>query len=538
MSGRRVLLFGLDGYDPEIGAQMMAEGRLPTLARLLKQGLRYDLEHGPARRTGLAWEHIATGLTPEDSQRFAAVKLNPRTYEIRQFPCGRPPFAAALAVPTLVYDAPYFDLAGTANAQGIVAWGAHDPGIPMTARPASLLAEAKQRFGDYPSRRWTYAVVWPSAERTRQMADAMVAGIEHRRKVAPWLFAERITDWQLGYLVTSELHSGDEALMHGWLPDHPLAGHPSAPAAREGMIRIYEALDRFVATMEAALPDVTLALMVPHGMGVNIADVPGMLLMAELMHREFAGRPVFRSRSAWQQGEVPTLAEGTRDWNTAVRLRTKFPRSARRWWRLRKRRFVRSPLGHRLGLDRPGDPHRDGWTIDWMPCNWYRDSWPKMDAFAIPAYYDAQVRVNLAGREAKGRVALADYVKVLDRVERTLAECTDWRTGEPLRFTAHRRNVSDPHSLHPTDSDLIFELHDCTLGWRHPRHGLIGPMPMRRTGGHTGGTGLLLMVGPGLEARHAGVASTFDVTPTIVALLGQPVPAGFSGRPLPLRPAA
>lgn len=536
MTDRRVLFFGLDGYDPAIGAALMAESRLPTLARLMRQGLRYDLEHGPARRTGLAWEHIATGLTPEDAGRYAAITLDPRTYEPRQMPSTTAPFAAALDIPVLVYDAPYFDLARTPNAEGIVAWGSHDPGMPLFSRPDSLLAEAKQRFGDYPSRRWTYAMAWPSAERTKQLADALVAGIEHRIRVARWLFAERKGDWRLGYIVTSELHSGDEGLMHGWLPDHPLAQHPSAAPARAGLIALYEALDRFVAAMESALPDVTLALMVPHGMGVNKADVPGMLLMGELMHREFAGRACFNARSAWRQGDAPVFAEGVRDWNQEVRERFKNPRSARRWWRLRKQAFARSGLGRRLGLGK--DPKRDGWTVDWMPCAWYRDSWPKMDAFAIPAYYDAQVRVNLAGREAKGRVALADYGKVLDRVERTLAECTDWRTGQPLRFAAHRSKANDPRALDSTDSDIVFELHDCTLGWRHPRHGLIGPMPMRRTGGHTGGHGLLLIAGPGIEARHGGLASTFDVTPTIVSLLGLPVRPGFSGRPLPLQRAA
>ncbi|HKY94090.1 MAG TPA: hypothetical protein VJL84_02245 [Kiloniellales bacterium] len=533
MADRRVLFFGLDGYDPEIGTALIAEGRLPTLARLLKHGLRYDLDHGPARRTGLAWEHIATGLTPEDAGRYAAIRLNPRTYEARQMPSTAPPFAASLAIPVLVYNTPYFNLSNSPNAQGIVAWGTHDPGIPTFSRPDSLLAEAMERFGDYPSHRWTYAMVWPSPERTKQMAAALVAGIEHNSKVARWLFAERVTDWRLGYIVSSELHSGDESLMHGWLPNHPLAKHPSAAAAREGLISLYEALDQFVATMEAALPGVTLALMVPHGMGVNIADVPGMLLMGELMHREFAGRPCFQSRSAWRQGEVPVFADGVRDWNQEVRLRFKAPRSTRRWWRLQKRKLARSSLGRRLHLGKT-EPERDGWTVDWMPCNWYRDSWPKMDAFAIPAYYDAQVRVNLAGREAKGRVALADYGKVLERIERTLAECSDWRTGKPLRFDAHRRTIGDPRTLHPTDSDVIFELHDCTLGWRHPRHGLIGPVPMRRTGGHTGGYGLLLIVGPGIEPRHGGVASTFDVTPTVIALLGQPVPDGLSGRALPL----
>jgi hypothetical protein len=538
MTARRVLLVGLDGYDPEIGASLIAEGRLPTLARLLQQGLRFDLEHGPARRTGLGWEHMATGLTPEDADRYASVRLDTRSYEVRQWPTAKPPFTAGIdGVPILVFNAPYFDLAASPNTQGIVGWGVHDPGMPSGAQPAALLTEAKALFGDYPASRWIYALSWPSPERTRRMAEALVAGIEHRAQVARWLFAERVPDWRLGYFVCSELHTAAEALMHGWLADHPLANHPSAVAARAGLTSLYEALDRCVAVLEAALPGVTLALTVPHGMGVNVADVPGMLLLAELMHREFADRAVFRAGSFWQGSELPLLPDGVFDWSHEVRLRCRFPRSTRRWWRNRRTRFHRSTLGRRLGLASE-DASRDGWSVEWMPCTWYRDSWPRMDAFAMPAYYDAQARVNLVGREARGRVALADYGRVLDRIERTLADCTDWRSGKPLSFQAHRRAIADPRRLSPTDCDLLFEFADCSLGWRHPRHGLIGPAPMRRTGGHTGGHGLLLIAGPGIEARHAGVASAFDVPPTVVSLLGSPVPARLSGRPLPLQKAA
>jgi len=525
LSARRVLYIGLDGYDPEIGASLIAEGRLPTLARLLRQGLRYDLDHGAARRTGLGWEHVSTGLTPEDADRFAAVRLDGRRYEMRQWPSALAPFTASLGVPVLVFNAPYFDLAASPNAQGIVGWSTHDPGMPLTMQPASLMAEAVDRFGAYPAARWAYGFVWPSAERTRTMAGELVDGLEHRARVARWLFAERVTDWQLGYFVTSELHSADETLMHGWLADHPLAGHPSAAPAREGLVALYEALDRCVGTLEAALPGVTLALTVPHGMGINVADVPAMLLLAELLHREFLGRAVFQSRSAWRQGDVPVLHEGATDWTREVRERCKLPPSLRRWWRGQKRRLA-GPHPARQ------DAKRDGWSVDWMPCSWYRDSWPRMDAFAVPAYYDAQVRVNLAGREARGRVGLEDYGAVLDRVERVLGECSDWRSGRPLAFTATRRGGGEPLSLRPTDSDLIFDFADCSLGWRHPRHGLIGPAPMRRTGGHTGGDGLLLLAGPGIEAGHGGRASAFDATPTVIALLGLPVPAGLSGRSL------
>ena len=53
----------------------------------------------------------------------------------------------------------------------------------------------------------------------------------------------------------------------------------------------------------------------------------------------------------------------------------------------------------------------------------------------------------------------------------------------------------------------------------HPRLGLIGPVPLRRTGGHTR-NGIAYVAAPGLEPGERGVRSSSDVVPTIAQLLG------------------
>ncbi|MGN6377949.1 MAG: alkaline phosphatase family protein [Gaiellales bacterium] len=60
----RVLVLGLDGADPELVERLLAEGRLPTLARL-----RHDGAYGPLRSTlpavtPTAWSSFLTGLNP------------------------------------------------------------------------------------------------------------------------------------------------------------------------------------------------------------------------------------------------------------------------------------------------------------------------------------------------------------------------------------------------------------------------------------------------------------------------------------------
>ena len=70
---RRLLMIGLDGYEKSIGDRMMAEGRMPYLAALRGRCARWLLDHGVHRNTGLAWEHVATGLAPGISRRWSAV---------------------------------------------------------------------------------------------------------------------------------------------------------------------------------------------------------------------------------------------------------------------------------------------------------------------------------------------------------------------------------------------------------------------------------------------------------------------------------
>jgi len=51
----RVLMVGLDGFEMSVVDRLIAQGRMPELARLRDDSARWQLDHGDARRTGLAW---------------------------------------------------------------------------------------------------------------------------------------------------------------------------------------------------------------------------------------------------------------------------------------------------------------------------------------------------------------------------------------------------------------------------------------------------------------------------------------------------
>jgi len=140
------------------------------------------------------------------------------------------------------------------------------------------------------------------------------------------------------------------------------------------------------------------------------------------------------------------------------------------------------------------------------------------------------VRINLVGRESKGKVALADYAAVCDEIETLVRECRDPASGAPVVETVERTGGENPLALEPAGADLVIIWRIPVLSLEHPTLGRIGPVPHRRPGGHTGRYGMAYVCNAdGLAAGDFGVRSSFDVVPTLVELTGAPVPRGLSG---------
>ena len=99
MPGQRVVVIGLDGLEVTLAERLMAAGDMPALAALRRNAARFLLDHGSAQRTGLAWEHVASGQSPEAAQRWAAVEFDPTTYLTWQEGARFAPWWAPLDTP-------------------------------------------------------------------------------------------------------------------------------------------------------------------------------------------------------------------------------------------------------------------------------------------------------------------------------------------------------------------------------------------------------------------------------------------------------
>ena len=79
------------------------------------------------------------------------------------------------------------------------------------------------------------------------------------------------------------------------------------------------------------------------------------------------------------------------------------------------------------------------------------------------------------------------------------------------------------------DLQVVWALATDTLV--HPVAGRIGPVPYRRTGGHSP-RGFAFVAGPGIEAGDLGTRSVLDVTATVAEFLGRAPATAVEGTPL------
>jgi predicted AlkP superfamily phosphohydrolase/phosphomutase len=522
-------MIGLDGFDISLAERFAEEGSLPNFARLRDRSARYALDHGRDKYSGLAWEHVSSGRSPSDGGRWSAITFDRDNYAVRQEATSARPFLADLSARAVVFDVPYFDLSQAPGVRGIISWGAHDPGVAASCRPEHIREELDRKFGFYPATQWIYGFCWPSVDKTRAASDALVRAVDVRTQVARWLLTERLPDWDLALVVVSEGHSAIEPLWHGVDPSHPLYTMESAAAAATGLRNVYSAIDRLIGDLQDACPDATIILCAMHGMGPNDADVATMVLLPELLYRSAFGTPYLRP-VAWPRATregIPLLGADD-SWDglmfQAVPRQPPPSRPSDRLFRWLSRIVRRIAPGPYFGV-------ADAFDIQWMPAARYSPFWPHMPAFALPAYYDGRVRINLRGREARGIVPTVMYQRACEQTTELLLGCNNLLTGERAIAEVYQPK-QDPFDVGASEADLYVIWQSAPSGLWTPGLGTIGPFPYRRTGGHTGSHGFLYVAGDDIAMGDAGVASSFDVVPTVIDMLGEIRPSGVSGRSL------
>ena len=94
----RLVILGLDGLEPSLAERFMAEGKLPNLAKLKKEGTYARLRTTTPAISPVAWSSFMTGSEPSKHNIFDFLSRDPRTYlpDLSSARIGRPKRTLAL----------------------------------------------------------------------------------------------------------------------------------------------------------------------------------------------------------------------------------------------------------------------------------------------------------------------------------------------------------------------------------------------------------------------------------------------------------
>ena len=162
--------------------------------------------------------------------------------------------------------------------------------------------------------------------------------------------------------------------------------------------------------------------------------------------------------------------------------------------------------------------------------------WSRTTAWGEGGYY-CRLFLNVAGREPEGTVAPEDYERVRDEIKAKLEALGD-EQGRPIGTVAHK-----PEELYEERNGIVPDLmvYFGDLFWRSV--GQVGTGVVHVFENDTGPDdanhahdGLYVLVAPGVEPGRTAGRGIADVAPTLLELLGEPVPAEMEGTSL-LTPA-
>jgi predicted AlkP superfamily phosphohydrolase/phosphomutase len=77
---KKIIVIGLDGFEPKIAEAMMARGELPNLMKLREQGGYSHLKTTASAQTPVAWSTFSTGTNPGGHGIFDFLTRDPKTY--------------------------------------------------------------------------------------------------------------------------------------------------------------------------------------------------------------------------------------------------------------------------------------------------------------------------------------------------------------------------------------------------------------------------------------------------------------------------
>jgi predicted AlkP superfamily phosphohydrolase/phosphomutase len=491
----RVIVIGWDGATWSVAGPLSDAGRLPTLTALRRGGAEGVLETVPNMNSAPAWSTIATGLNPGRHGIFYFDEPVPGTYRRTVVNAARRTGASLWRMASdagkriVVVNVPISYPAEEVNGYLVAGLDTPSKSLPGFTHPADLPGRFGDLFEDY--------IVEPGAPSLMRAGRVGEARDKLLESVDGWTaVTDRLMDepWDLVFVVFT---SSDTSQHFFWSPE-----------LRSTIDRVYEVQDeatgQLVEKARSQDPEVNVIVLADHGGAANTRGPELMPIWLEDRGFQAATRPTLRSRvlSAGFSLANRTL---TRDQKQAL---------ARRFPKLREEAEAEARLA----------------GIDWARTRAYSDG------------LRDEVLVNAAGREPEGIVPPTGYGAFVRELQAAVEGIQEAGTGSPVVASVRHREEAyhgpfldrapDLTIRWILDEDRSFGGFRCEARRGRERMEQAVTRPPFQPGGHHPEG---IVVANGANVRSGAVRGELqDVTPTILALLGVPVPGDLDGRPLGL----
>ncbi len=499
-----LIVFGWDAVSWDLIQPWLDEGSLPVLEGLMEKGSHAAIRSTHIPVSPAAWSSIITGVNPGRHGVFDWYQRNPGSYTMEYVHSGRNqavPFWSYLndAGKTVgVVNLPMVYPAVPVDGYMISGMAAPGPDANGFSFPPELIQEIEKTAGPY---RMDEGVIFESGKE-EQYFHALLDWIKYQQEVVEYFLRKKPCDIFLFVFMQSDhVQHKFWRYMDTTFPGYDKTrDHPFADAVKQVMVN----LDQAVGKILSALPQSTnVMILSDHGAGAN----HGVFYVNQWL-----------MRNGW------------------LSLRSDLKTRVKMWL------AGTDLIGHtyrlisRLGLSKLAllisKPARDKVINSFLSLE--DIDWGKTRAYASGSI--GQITLNLQDREPQGTVGPDDRESTLKELSEQLAAVTHPETGQPLFNQITYRDDVFYGPYVQNGADLIFTIDDYRISPSRKlgleKDSLFGLSEYEDSGSHRM-EGILVLAGPAARnnpQRQQG--NVYDITPTILALTGVPVPEDLDGEPL------
>lgn len=494
-----VLLIGIDACDLRLIERFVATGHLPFFKKLIDKRQLVETISPADVASGSTWASVNTSRNPaKHGFTFSHRQFQNGTYDIVR--C----YAEELSKFTFwkdisrhkkvcIFDVPYNANTDSFTGVSVSCWGVESQYTTSQSVPPSLIDELNHQYGKHPLLDWYHNTPNTDADR-HWLIDQLMLGLDRRVQIIDNLLAR--DQWDLFYATINEIHWAGHFFSHLFEPKHPDYSAVQANIFAPRIIELYKAIDQYLAELETKVEGQPMIIFSNSGMAANFS---GRHLIKDLLDRMELG--------AKSESTIMPAAK----WGSFSAIK------------------IEKLIGHKVISTIKKVVPIKLWNKVTRKLIYAGNNWSESKAFEIPNDYSAAIRINLEGREPKGKVSQAEYKDLCKHIADTLLALRHTKSGKPVVHDViiSRDKYRGPKIDEIADLYIVWSNEEEVYDVSSPTYGqLKGRLEDKRSGGHMP---YAFLAYQNIDLQLDGPTFVEDIGPTVLDLLDETIPTDMDG---------